>query len=101
MKKKKTTYSPVVKTHVRWKNVPPFSWTDVRFSSPKDIDSFIDALRFLTKSKGEEPDHIHLQDKQLKPGSTVESEIVFYRPKRKKIKRVMENNGGSRASKGR
>jgi len=79
--KKKSSISPVVKTNVKYcGNGDPYFYVEVRFRKKEEIDALIKALRQLRDSKGDQFDHIHLQDTRLRPDSTVEGEINFWRP---------------------
>lgn len=74
-------YSPVVLGEVRHFAAPPGSCVDVRFRTKAELRTLISALTSLLDSRGDDFDHVHLQDHTLAvsslPGAT---EVTLHRP---------------------
>ena len=79
--------SPVVRADTKLCGSPPHVFVDVRFGSKEEIDRLIDALTQLRDTGEGDFDHVHLQDRNLRPGAKCPlsaMEVNFYRPGKKR-----------------
>lgn len=68
----------IVRAKVRYNSVRPHFWTTVVFENSSEIDVLISALEDLKKHLHDENFHVHLQDHELRLGSSAElGEIIL------------------------